>query len=146
MELAESPWTLPVAAVTTRPHRLRGGCTVQLWQPADGETHLAAWYLPLAALCRDLWPGAGDELVQRSWFLGRVEHRDGPVLWLYVHQPSGVEVLVDVDGVAHAPVADRRRRAGFRFDPLTPRRAVLALPALDPADGDGARVLPLRRR
>lgn len=127
MSLAESPWTLPPAAAT-RPHRLRSGQVVQLWSPRAGEPHLRAWYEPAARSGR-----AVDDLR----FLGRVERGLEPALWLYRHDGSGDELLVDVAGVAHQAADDSRRRAGFRFE---------AVGAPAAAATEGGIVLPFRRR
>jgi hypothetical protein len=168
MELAESPWTLPPGAVTTQPYELRAGFTAQLWRPSAGEPHLPAWYEPLAALCRRTGTGSiWRPFLEDCRFVGRVEPKGGPVLWLYVHEGSGGEVLVDIDGVAHLPRADRRRKLGYRFEAVTSRAAAFQLglhrlgdgfsartptrvvswhPEPTEEHGAGARVLAFRRR
>ncbi len=52
-----------------------------------------------------------------------------PPLWLYVHQggcaPGRRQLVVDADGQAWWPQADRRRKAGFRWERIGELRALL---------------------
>lgn len=136
VRVIQSPWTLPHAAASTHPFQLRSGHTVQLWCPASCDPHLWAWYEPAAALCRSIRSESEWQLrLEDCHFVGRVQASGAPALWLYRHGPGDGEVLVDLHGQPYVPRDDRRRKFGYRFEPITARRAAieLGLHAIDEA-------------
>lgn len=162
MNALDSPWTLPGSVAATRPYVLQTGHEVQLWCPGPAETHLRGWYDPAAALCGAVRATSIWRLhLEDCEFVGRVHPRGEPTLWLYRHARAGGEILVDIAGQAWLPHDDRRRKLGYRFEPIPARSAAfrLGLHLLDdddasdpgvqsePWDGaDIATVLPFRRR
>lgn len=161
MRELESPWHLADGVQATVAHRLAGGEVVQLWR-AGPEPHLQSWYQPAAVFCHELRGvddagGAGPIDLDDLRFVGRIDEPGGRSLFVYRHRGPGGEVLLDASGAPHTPVDDPRRRAGHRFDPIDPVSALAALlPPAPPArpplpgerhvTGDGAVVLPFRRR
>jgi hypothetical protein len=151
MRNLDSPWHLADGVQATVAHRLPSGHVVQLWR-AGPEPHLQSWYQPAAILCHGIRPAEGPEplLLDELLFVGRVDEPGGLSLFVYRHRRSGLEVLLDAEGVPHSPVEDPRRRAGFRFDPVGASEVLeLLRPAPVPAvddEGPGAVVLPFRRR
>lgn len=162
MRNLDSPWHLAEGVRATVPHRLPSGYVVQLWR-AGPEPHRQSWYQPAAVLChRVRVEGAGPIDLDDLLFLGRLDEPDGRSLFAYRHRRLGGTVLVDAEGVPHAPVDDPRRRTGHRFEPVgasavldglgepggTRPGPLLPWPASPPAhrDGPGAVVLPFRRR
>lgn len=160
MRNLDSPWHLAEGVTATVPHRLASGHVVQLWR-AGPEPHLQSWYQPAAILCHGIRPAEGPAplLLDELLFVGRVDEPGGLSLFVYRHRRSGVEVLLDAEGVPFGPVDDPRRRTGHRFAPIDPSAVLAELragplhPALSPiaddgdGDGDGplAVVLPFRR-
>ena len=143
MRTIDSPWHLADGVRATVPHRLPSGHVVQLWRPGP-PPHLDGWYEPALAfvdLVRQQVPHV--ELDPAALlYLGRVDGPSGP-RWLYRHVGGAGEVLLDIEGRPARPVADGRRRAGFRFVPGSTLDACLDL-GLD--EVPLATVLPFRRR
>jgi hypothetical protein len=96
------------------------------WHPAQGEPELMSWWRPLlAASCRArlervFWPIHVEEFVLG----GRVDRNSKPSVWVYVHQRSDGEVLVDDDGRTYEFVRYRSGRALGRFKEISVRSAV----------------------
>jgi hypothetical protein len=124
---------------------------VHAWCPAPAEPHRLGWYEPAAALGQALRAAVGAHLpLDDLRFLGRIDRTRGPALWAYERPGLARMVLVDLGGVPHHAVDDRRRREGHRFEPipLTVATELLGLaegPAVPTSGGLGV-VLPFRRR
>lgn len=99
------------------------GSIIELWRPSPAEPVLAAWYGALAAFSRAVRAGGHGWAVPLEDFyvVGRVDAAGrSPEVWMYGNRETTGDLFVGVDGQAYWLRPDGRRRAGYRFSPLSP--------------------------
>ncbi len=132
---------------------------IELWRPTPREPRLEDWWHPFAEFSRQVRTQDYYWLLHMEDFhvVGRTDPIPGaPSLWVYHHDDAGGELFVDDDGAPYGLKLDRRRRFGYRFEPVDVRTAVwrTGWPQLEcsrraprdaQADEDDRTVVPLWR-